>query len=258
MSNTIKIAIIQTRIYWEEAKKNLNKYDLLIEQVEEQTNIIFFPEMFNTGFSMSVNKIAETMEGETVSWLKKNAAKKNAAIVASLAIQESDKVFNRLIWAHPSGELDYYDKRHTFTLAGESKFYSKGKTSQVINYLGWKFLPQICYDLRFPVWSRNKSNYDVLLYIANWPKPRISHWNKLLAARAIENMSYCVGVNIVGTDPENEYTGDSCVIDPSGELCTTKTHKETIIYCELNKDTINNYRKKLNFLEDRDDFIINL
>lgn len=258
MSNKIKIAIIQTSIYWEETKKNLNKYDLFIEQVEEKTEIIFFPEMFNTGFSMSVNKIAETMEGETVSWLKNSAVKKNAAIVASLAIQEGDNFFNRLIWAHPNGKVDYYDKRHTFTLAGESKIYSKGKTNQVINFMGWKFLPQICYDLRFPVWSRNKLNYDVLLYIANWPKQRISHWNKLLAARAIENMSYCIGVNIIGKDPGNKYNGNSCVIDPKGELCNKKTDKETIIYSELKKNAINDYRKTLNFLDDQDDFKINL
>ena len=258
MSSKIKIAIIQTSIYWEHTEKNLSKYDLLIEQVEEKTRIILFPEMFNTGFSMSISKISETMQGKTVSWLKTTAVKKNAAIVASLAIKEGNKVFNRLIWAHPNGELDYYDKRHTFTLAGESKFYSKGKTNKVINFMGWKFLPQICYDLRFPVWSRNTLNYDVLLYIANWPKPRISHWNKLLAARAIENMSYCIGVNIVGKDIENEYSGDSCVIDPSGELCTSKTDKEIIIYCELKKDNVNDCREKLNFLDDKDDFIINL
>ena len=257
MSNKLNIAIIQTSIYWEETKKNLNNYDLLIEQVDEQTNIIFFPEMFNSGFSMSVNKIAETMKGKSVLWLKKNAVKNNVAIVASLAIQEKDKVFNRLIWAHPNGNIDYYDKRHTFTLAGESKFYSKGKTNKVINFMGWKFLPQICYDLRFPVWSRNKLNYDVLFYIANWPKPRISHCNKLLAARAIENMSYCIGVNIVGEDPVNKYTGNSCVIDPSGELCTTKTDKETIIYYELKKNAVDDYRKSLKFLDDKDDFIIN-
>jgi len=258
MDTKIKIAIIQTSINWEETKKNLSKYETIVRQIEEKTNVVFFPEMFNSGFSMNVEKIAETMEGESVSWLKEISSKKNFAAVASLAIKENDKFFNRLVWAHPSGEVNCYDKRHTFTLAGESEVYSKGNTNKVINYKGWKFLPQICYDLRFPVWSRNKLNYDVLFYLANWPKPRISHWNKLLEARAIENMSYCVGVNIVGKDPGNEYTGDSCVIDPSGSLCTTKSDKENIIYCEMLKETVKEYRKNLKFLEDKDDFLINI
>ncbi|MBL6678067.1 MAG: nitrilase family protein [Flavobacteriaceae bacterium] len=258
MNTKIKVALIQTSLNWEETKKNLLKYDSMVEQIEEKTNVVFFPEMFNTGFSMNVKKIYETMNGESVTWLKEIASKKNLAAVASLAIKENDKFYNRLVWAHPSGEINYYDKRHTFTLAGESEVYSKGKTNQVINFMGWRFLPQICYDLRFPVWSRNKMNYDVLFYIANWPMPRISHWNKLLAARAIENMSYCIGVNIVGKDPGNKYTGDSCVINPSGELCTKKSDKETIIYCELNKNTVNDYRKNLKFLDDMDDFIINI
>ncbi len=258
MNNKIKIALVQTNIKWEETKNNLSKYEAIVKQIEEDTNVVFLPEMFNTGFSMNVEKIAETMEGKSVSWLKEVALKKNFASVASLAIKEKDRFYNRLVWAHPSGEVNFYDKRHTFTLAGESEVYSKGRTNQVINYMGWKFLPQICYDLRFPVWSRNKFNYDVVFYLANWPKPRISHWNKLLEARAIENMSYCVGVNIVGKDPKNEYIGDSCVIDPSGGLCTIKTDKEKIIYCEMKKETVIDYRKNLKFLEDKDDFSINL
>ena len=258
LKKQIKIAIIQTKIFWEDIQSNLNKYDLMLGSLEQEVDIIFFPEMFNSGFSMHVEKIAEPMTGTTVSWLKKTASEKKAAIVASLAIKEKNKFYNRLIWSHPTGRIDYYDKRHTFTLAGEGEFYSKGKFNEAINFLGWKFLPQICYDLRFPVWSRNNLDYDALVYLANWPEPRISHWNKLLAARAIENMSYCIGVNVVGSDPNNKYVGDSCVIDPGGELCTKKTHEETIIYCELNKDFLNDYRKKLRFLDDKDDFTLNL
>ena len=237
---------------------NLNKFDGIINSMNPKVDIIFLPEMFNSGFSMNVNKIAETMDGKSISWLQQIALKKNASIVASLAIKDNKKFYNRLVWVYPNGKITFYDKRHTFTLAGESKVYSKGKTKKIIDYKGWKFLPQVCYDLRFPVWSRNDLNYDVLFYLANWPSPRISHWNKLLVARAIENMSYCIGVNIVGSDPENKYEGGSCIINPNGDQCTNKTEEETIIYYELNKDTIDDYKSSLNFLDDKDHFKVKI
>ena len=212
--------------------------------------------MFNTGFSMNVNKIAETMDGRSISWLQQVALNKNVSIVGSLSINENKKYYNRLVWVYPNGEINYYDKRHTFTLAGESNVYSKGKSKKIIYFKDWKFLPQICYDLRFPVWSRNDSDYDVLFYLANWPTPRISHWRNLLTARAIENMSYCIGVNIIGSDPGNLYSGGSCIIKPNGDECTKITKEETVIYYELNKNVINDYRGTLNFLDDKDRFIL--
>ena len=197
MSEKINIAIVQTSIKWEDTQGNLSNYEQIINSMNPRLDIIFLPEMFNTGFSMNVKKIAETMDGKTVSWLQKVALRKNVSITATLAIKENKNFYNRLVWVFPNGKIIFYDKRHTFTLAGESKVYSKGKSKKIISYKGWKFLPQVCYDLRFPVWSRNDSDYDVLFYLANWPTPRISHWKNLLVSRAIENISYCIGVNIL-------------------------------------------------------------
>ena len=205
---------------------------------------------------MNVKKIAETMDGKTVSWLQQHALRKNVSITATLAIEENKNFYNRLVWVFPNGKIIFYDKRHTFTLAGESKVYTKGKARKIITYKGWKFLPQVCYDLRFPVWSRNDSDYDALFYLANWPTPRISHWKNLLVSRAIENMSYCIGVNIVGSDPENKYNGYSCIINPNGEHCIDMTEDETVIYHQLNKSKINDSRNSLNFLNDKDDFTL--
>ena len=251
MSEKINIAIVQTSIKWEDIQVNLSKYEQIIDSMNPGIDIIFFPEMFNSGFSMNVKKIAEKMDGKTVSWLRQVALTKNVSVVATLAIKENEEFFNRLVWVFSNGEITFYDKRHTFTLAGESKVYTKGKTKRIINYKGWKFLPQICYDLRFPVWSRNDSDYDVLFYLANWPTPRISHWKNLLISRAIENLSYCIGVNIVGSDPKNKYNGNSCIISPNGEECVETTEDETIIFYELNKSKINDCRNSLNFLDEK-------
>ena len=256
MSKKINIAIVQTSINWEDAQGNLDKYDNIINSINPEVDIIFFPEMFNTGFSMNVTKIAEKMDGNTISWLRRVALTKNISVVASLAIEENKNFYNRLVWIFSNGEITFYDKRHTFTLAGESKVYTKGKAKTIIEYKGWKFLPQICYDLRFPVWSRNDSDYDVVFYLANWPTPRISHWKNLLVSRAIENMSYCIGVNIVGSDPENQYNGHSSIIDPNGKHCVEMIEDETIIYYQLNKTKIIDIRNSLNFLNDKDDFTL--
>ena len=256
MSEKINIAIVQTSIKWEDTQGNLSNYEKIINLMKPNVDIIFFPEMFNTGFSMNVKNIAETMGGKTVSWLQQNALRNNVSITATLAIEENKNFYNRLVWVFPNGKIIFYDKRHTFTLAGESKVYTKGKARKIISYKGWKFLPQVCYDLRFPVWSRNDSDYDVLFYLANWPTPRISHWKNLLVSRAIENMSYCIGVNIVGSDPENKYNGYSCIINPIGEHCIDMTEDETVIYYQLNKLKINDSRNSLNFLDDKDDFTL--
>jgi len=256
MSEKINIAIVQTSIKWEDTQGNLSNYEKIIDSMNPDVDVIFFPEMFNTGFSMNVKKIAETMDGKTVSWLQQHALRKNVSITATLAIEENKNFYNRLVWVFPNGKIIFYDKRHTFTLAGESKVYTKGKARKIIAYKGWKFLPQVCYDLRFPVWSRNDSDYDALFYLANWPTPRISHWKNLLVSRAIENMSYCIGVNIVGSDPENKYNGYSCIINPNGEHCIDMTEDETVIYHQLNKSKINDSRNSLNFLNDKDDFTL--
>jgi predicted amidohydrolase len=196
------------------------------------------------------------MNGETLVWLKQLAKEKQVAITGSLIIKESENYYNRLVFVHPNGIVDVYDKHHAFTLAGEHEVYTEGKNKRIVNYKGWKICPLICYDLRFPVWARNIENYDVLLYVANWPKPRIKAWDILLNARAIENMTYCIGVNRVGVDPNgHEYTGHSVAYDTLGEKLTNiEPSLEQIEMVTLSKSHIEKTRTHFNFLNDKDDF----
>jgi predicted amidohydrolase len=205
---------------------------------------------------MNAEKIAETMDGETVTWLKQLAQKKHAAITGSLVIKDHGVYFNRCFFVEPDGTISTYDKRHTFTLAGEHKVYQAGKTKTIITYKGWKICPLVCYDLRFPVWARNTEGYDLLLYVANWPKVRINAWDALLKARAIENMSYCIGVNRVGLDGNNyDYPGHSAAYDVLGHrMDRIPEAEEAIEIVVLDKGSIKKYREKLNFLNDMDDF----
>jgi predicted amidohydrolase len=212
--------------------------------------------MFTSGFTMNAEVVAETMQGTTVKWMKNLALKYNIAITGSVVIKENNLFHNRLLFVHPNGKIDAYNKRHTFTLAGEDKVYQSGTKKVIINYKDWKICPQICYDLRFPVWSRNTENYDLIFYVANWPVKRINAWDTLLKARAIENMAYCIGVNRVGVDGLGyEYSGNSAVYDALGKrLDDTPKHKEAISVVTLNKLTSTGYRERLGFLKDRDRF----
>lgn len=205
---------------------------------------------------MNASSIAETMQGETVSWMKDIANKKQIAITGSLVIKENDHYYNRLLFVHPNGTIETYDKRHTFTLAGENKVYTAGTKKLIVNYKGWKICPLICYDLRFPVWTRNVEDYEVLIYVANWPKPRVSAWDALLKARAIENMCYCIGVNRIGLDGTNtEYSGHSAAYDVLGnKMDSIPNDTEALEIVMLSKHELESYRAKLNFLNDRDDF----
>ncbi|MDX5586649.1 MAG: amidohydrolase [Aureibaculum sp.] len=252
----LKIVLIQIDLVWENPKQNKNNIDKKIDTISEKIDLIILPEMFTTGFTMNPYAFAETMDGEIVLWLKSVAKTKNTAITGSLIIKENGKYYNRLVFVFPSGEIHIYDKRHTFTFAGEDKVFTAGDNKLIVDYRGWKICPLICYDLRFPVWARNVENYDVLLYVANWPKPRINAWNTLLKARAIENMCYCVGVNRVGVDLRgNTYTGNSSVYDSLGKkLSTTKPHIEATEILVLNKDLLIKNRREFQFLNDRDDF----
>jgi predicted amidohydrolase len=258
MHSELKVAIIQKDLVWQNAEQNRLNLDKTFTEISN-VDLIVLPEMFTTGFSMSPKPIAETMQGKTVSWLLNTAKKLNSAIVGSIIIEENDAYFNRMLFVHPGGKIDHYDKKHAFALAGENEEYTSGKTKLIVDYKGWRISPLICYDLRFPVWSRNVENYDLLLYSANWPKPRINAWNTLLKARAIENMSYCIGVNRVGLDDNGfEYSGNSIAIDFLGnELTETCEDKEAIIYASLHKEQMHNMRMKLPFLEDKDIFTIN-
>ncbi|WP_456377289.1 amidohydrolase [Lutibacter sp.] len=252
----LKIALIQANLVWHNAAQNRTNFSKKINEIKEEVDLIVLPEMFTTGFSMQPQTIAETMDGETVKWLQKIASEKQSAITGSIVIFENNNYYNRFLFVQPSGEINYYDKRHLFTLAGEDKVYTSGKEKLIVNYKGWKICPLICYDLRFPVWARNVEDYDILMYVANWPKPRIEAWDALLKARAIENMSYTIGVNRVGVDANNlEYNGHSAVYDYLGKKLThCKPNEEEIAIVILNKNKLHKVREKLNFLADKDNF----
>lgn len=254
----LKIAILQADLVWQNAEQNRRNFSEKIHQINEQVDLIVLPEMFTTGFSMHPQKIGDTMQGETVKWMRKTASEKNAAIAGSVIIFENNNFYNRFLFVHPSGEINFYNKRHLFTLAGEDKVYVAGKEKLIVEYKGWKICPLICYDLRFPVWARNTEDYDLLIYVANWPKIRIAAWDTLLKARAIENMCYTIGVNRVGVDPNNyEYNGHSAAFNCLGEQVaeTTENKEETVVFT-LDKNHISEIRNKLGFLNDRDTFEI--
>ena len=254
----LKIAIIQSDLAWHNPIENRNNFSQKINGINEQVDLIILPEMFTTGFSMHPENISENMNGKTVQWMKKFASIKNAVITGSVIIKEKESYFNRLLFVHPSGKIEIYNKRHLFSFAGEHKVYKAGTEKMIFELKGWKICPQICYDLRFPVFARNTENYDVLFYVANWPKQRINAWDALLKARAIENMSYTIGVNRVGKDANNfEYNGHSAAFDSLGELIgnTTEFKEETIIV-SLDKEKLLATRKKLNFLSDKDHFTL--
>lgn len=258
MIEILNIALIQTDLTWENPELNRAHILKKIEAIVDPVDIIVLPEMFTSGFTMQPQNVAETMQGETISWMKTVAAKTQAAITGSLVITEDDNYYNRMVFVHPNGKIEQYDKRHTFTLAGEDKVYTAGSKKIMIDYRGWKICPLVCYDLRFPVWSRNSANYDVLIYVASWPAIRMVAWDTLLKARAIENMSYCVGVNRVGKDANNhEYSGHSAVYDELGNrLDTIPFGKEAVEIVSLKKEGLELNRSKFNFLADQDPFSI--
>lgn len=260
MSSSFSVAIIQTNLIWENPLNNRRILNDKINTIKTNVDLIILPEMFTSGFSMNAKVVAETMDGESITWLKEKAKEKQVAIIGSLVILENNKYYNRLVCIEPSGKITQYDKRHTFTLAGEHKVYTAGSEKVIFKYKGWKICPLVCYDLRFPVWARNTEDYDLLIYVANWPKIRINAWDALLKARAIENMSYCVGVNRVGLDGNNyEYPGHSGAYDVLGHrIDSIPENEETIEVVILEKDHIKKYREKLNFLKDKDDFSLKI
>jgi len=256
----LKTAFIQSNIVWHNAEINRINFSKKINAISEEVNIIILPEMFSTGFSMNPQEIAETMQGETVQWMQRLASEKNCAVSGSVIISENNHYYNRFLFVYPSGEIKHYDKRHLFTLAGEEKIYTPGNEKIIIDYEGWKICPLVCYDLRFPVWARNVEEYDVLLYVANWPKPRILAWDTLLRARSIENMCYVVGVNRVGSDTNKlEYVGHSAAYDCLGKrISKIEIEDEFIEIVKLDKEHISKVRRGLNFLNDKDEFTIQL
>ncbi len=253
----MKTALIQTSLIWENAAANRKHLQEKINSITEDVDLVVLPEMFTTGFSMHPENIAEKMDGETVQWMKSLASGGNFAICGSVIIQENKNYYNRFLFVFPSGEVMHYDKRHLFSLAGEDKVYTRGQERVIVDYRAFKICLLVCYDLRFPVFSRNTENFDAVLYVANWPKPRIMAWDALLKARAIENMCYVVGVNRVGEDANgHEYTGHSQVFDFLGNPLVEVAEKETVLLAELQKGPMLEMRSKLSFLKDRDAFEI--
>ncbi len=254
----LKIAMLQSDLIWHNAAHNRKNFSEKINQIEEQVDLIILPEMFSTGFTMHPQDIFETMEGETVKWMQKTATEKKLAIAGSVVILEGGKYYNRFLFVHPSGEINFYDKRHLFTLAGEDKVYESGIEKLIVVYKGWRICPMVCYDLRFPVWARNVEDFDLLIYVANWPKIRIAAWDTLIKARSIENMCYTIGVNRVGIDANNyEYNGHSAAFNCLGEqVVETRENMEEITVFTIDKNHISKIRNKLGFLNDRDTFEI--
>lgn len=251
----MKTALIQTNVIWENPTENRRTLEEKINAITEAIDLIILPEMFTSGFTMHPNSVAETMNGTTISWLKNIAKAKNCAITGSLIITENDNFYNRMVFVFPSGEIHHYDKKHLFTLAGEDKIYTSGNEKVVVKYNHWKICLQVCYDLRFPVFSRNTENYDVLIYVASWPKARTNAWDILLKARAVENLSYAIGVNRIGTDNNDfEYIGHSQIIDELGNFIIEPTENEGVFITTLDKNKMLETRNKLNFLNDKDAF----
>ena len=256
MSQELKIALVQSSLVWENPERNRINFSKKIALISSDVDLIILPEMFTTGFTMRPQDI-EVEEGKvTLNWMIQEANKKQSALVGSIPFCENENYTNTLFFVQPNGSYQRYDKRHTFTLAGESEVYKAGTKKLILDYKGFKICPMVCYDLRFPVWARNVENYDLLLYVANWPKPRITAWDTLLKARAIENMTYCIGVNRIGKDETgHEYSGHSAVYDCLGEQLTFTENEETI-YAVLYKDHITTIREKLKFLDDCDAFTL--
>lgn len=252
----MKISLIQTSLIWEDPQANRANFEKLINGIGA-TDLILLPEMFATGFTMKPETVAETVDGETITWMKEIAKTKDCAVTGSLVIIENGKYYNRLLFVYPDGAIKTYDKRHLFSLAGEDRAYNAGAEKLIVEYKGWKICPLVCYDLRFPVFARNVEEYDLLLYVANWPSPRIVAWDTLLKARAIENMCYVAGVNRIGDDANGHpYPGHSQVLDCLGATVLNASGDEGIFTAELDREKMLETRNRFGFLNDRDRFIL--
>lgn len=275
--NDLRLAFLQTHIDWQNPERNRQHIAQQLERARQsygECDLWVLPEVFTTGFAPSPNRpygpkqaIAEAIDGPTTQWMQAQAAIHQAVITGSVTIDDNGKRFNRLLWVQPDGQYYYYDKRHLFRMGGEHKRYSMGDKPLLIEWKGWRFSPQVCYDLRFPAWCRNRAEhqqpesrmvYDVQLFVANWPESRRHHWRTLLQARAIENLSYCVGVNRVGQDANGlQYSGDSMVVSPEGSLLCDAKAEEGAFYSTLSWQQLCDYRQRFPAFLDADTFIIN-
>jgi len=261
MSATLRVTLLQSGLAWHDAEANRRQFEKLMAPLPGTTDLIVLPEMFTTGFTMAAEQVAEPANGPTVGWLREMAAQTGAVITGSVVTVDAGHYFNRLIWMRPDGTHDHYDKRHLFRMAREHEHYAAGERRLIVELHGWKVCPLVCYDLRFPVWSRNRIGadygYDLLLYVANWPERRRYAWQTLLKARAIENLSYCVGVNRVGQDGKDfNYTGDSAAIDFLGQPMTQPSTSAFVATVNLNRTALDEFRTKFPAHLDADEFRI--
>ena len=257
----LTVSIVQTPLYWQDASANRAMLEEKLWQLEQPTDLIVLPEMFNSGFTMDAKTVAEPMNFHTFKWMKQMAAQHKAVITGSMVVSEGGQFYNRLIWMTPDGHYETYDKRHLFRMANEHDHYSSGKQRLIAEVNGWKVCPLICYDLRFPVWSRQRplGRFDLQLYVANWPAPRTSAWDALLKARAIENLSYCIGVNRVGEDGNGiAYSGHSAIYDMKGDTLYHAESSDVIKTCTLSYEKLTAFRDKFPAHLDADDFSLNL
>lgn len=255
---SLQVAVLQLDLVWENPAANRAKMDEFLLKLPEETDIVFLPEMFSSGFTLNVSEMAEPMDGETIRWMKLRCSQYQLALCGSLIILENGQYFNRLVFVEPSGDVQFSDKRHLFTMCGEESHFFHGKERLIITYKGWRICPLICYDLRFPVWARNRNEYDILIYSASWPENRSLVWNTLLRARAIENQAYVVGANRVGVDGNLiSYSGNSQLIGPKGNiLAETDDNLEAIISGEFSYSELLRFRSDFPVLDDADSFLI--
>ena len=263
--SSLTFTLIQSDLHWENKPANLQMLEKKIMGIEKKTEVVLLPEMFTTGFSMSPQQLAEDMNGDAIAWMRRISAEKKIILAGSLMVKNNDQYLNRLVWMLPNGQMGWYDKRHLFRYANEDEYFSPGNKRLIASVKGWRINLLICYDLRFPVWSRQSYSenedqgleYDVLIYVANWPAKRSHMWTTLLQARAIENQCYTIGVNRVGTDGNGiYYSGDSMLVSPLGEVLYHAVNEEDIHTFTLQKDELEMVRKKMPFWKDADPFII--
>ncbi|MFC2152833.1 amidohydrolase [Bacteroidota bacterium] len=256
MSENLYVSCIQTDLSWENIDENLNHFANKFSSIPIESEIVILPEMFTTGFSMNSIELAEEMNEKSFQWMKEQAKRINKIIIGSIIVKENNNYYNRCISMFPNGKFYTYDKGHLFRMEKEHEDFTKGESKTIFKHNGWRICTLICYDLRFPVWSRNQNDYDLLIYIASWPESRRDVWNTLLKARAIENQTYVVGVNRIGQDGEGiTYSGDTIVINPKGQIITkANDYKDEIISAELSLNELNQFREKFPVFLDADDF----
>lgn len=251
----MKICLLQRDIVWNNPLQNRKRIDEAIDGLAEDTDVVVLPEMFSTGFAPQPAGLAESNNGDTLRWMKARATEHHCAFAGSLAVESEGKFFNRFYFVKPDGSANFYDKHHLFTYGGEDKTYTPGTEQVIVEFRGWRIALFVCYDLRFPAWSRNKKAYDLALYVASWPTSRVDVWNTLLKARAIENQCFVAGVNRVGEDPSCKYCGCSTIVNPYGQVMVSCGRDvEQTAEAELDLEKLRAFRKKFPVLDDADAF----